>query len=136
MQAIYNRLFDTEKASERADRRVYNPDKEARLFLHQQFFITSARYKIISLRAKDAAASGTLRQVVFGHSSLSDVYCPAFDFFAEAEQTSFVRQAERRHGQRRADGSKADSGYKPTGCGGAQPTPKAPKKPAGSPARR
>lgn len=122
LQSMHNTLLDAEQTAERAGEVVSPFDKDSRLSLRQLFVVTSARYHIIALGVSDASASATLREVVLGITATKDIYCPALDLFAAAEQAAFVRQAGRRHGERRADNIMAETAPKRPGGGGAQQT--------------
>lgn len=108
VQALHNRILSKELEREEAGKKISSFDRETRLWLHQLFSLTSARYKVISLATHDGPASETLRALVFDNAD-DGVYCPAWDFLQNAQTESFVKQAARRHGTRHAAGIRADN---------------------------
>ena len=108
VQALHNRILAKELEREEADKKVTRFDQKTRMWLHQLFSLTSARYKIIPLATHDGPASDTLRALVFDNAD-DGVYCPAWDFLQIAQTESFVKHAARRHGARRAAGIRPDT---------------------------
>jgi len=112
VQQLHNRQLEHEEAAVRAGRTQSAFDVNSRVALHQLFTLVSARYKVLTLATHDTAASETLRTLVFGHNE-QDVYCPAYDYLATAQNASLVRVAAKRHGDRYAAGVRDDKDGKP-----------------------
>lgn len=112
VQHLYNRQLLYEEAQARKGHAVPAFDVNTRVAVHQLFVLVSARYKVLTLATHDAAASETLRTLVFDNQD-KDVYCPAWDYLSTAQSASVVRVVAKRHGERYADGIRDDKDGRP-----------------------